>query len=90
MEQLLALFHLGFNLFHAPQLLFKLFAVAPTVGGMELQSILQLAHPLHLLKHLSGQVVVGGGHVMASGHGSNGQSQTAAGLVPMVDFAAAL
>jgi hypothetical protein len=57
---------------------------------MELQSFLQLPHPLHLLKHLPSQVVVGGGHVMASGHRSNGQGQTAAGLVPVAQFAAAL
>ena len=85
-QQLLALLDLQLQLLHAAAMLLELAAVAPAVGRMQLQAFLQLMHLLGLVLHLTGQVVLGRGHVVATGHRGHRQGQAATGLVAMADL----
>ena len=70
-QQLLALGDLLFQFLHAAALFFELLAIAPAVGRVQLQLLLQRPHQLGLIAHFPSQVVLGGVHVMALGHGRN-------------------
>ena len=86
-QQLLALLDLQLQLLHAAAVLLELAAVAPAVGRMQLQAFLQLMHLLGLVLHLTGQVVLGRGHVVATGHVGNGKGQATAGLIAVAQLA---
>ena len=89
-QQPLAFLDLQLQLLHPPPMLFELAAVAPAVGRLQLQLLLQLLHQLGLGLHLTGQVVLGRGHVVAAGHRGHRQGQAAAGLVAVVVLTDAL
>ena len=85
-QQPLALLDLESQLLHPATVLLELAAVAPPVGGMEFELLLQLLHQLGLALHLGGQVVLGGVHVVATGHRSDRQGQAAAGLIAVAQL----
>ena len=48
--------------------------------------MLQFLHQLALAQHLAGQVVLGGVHVVAAGHGGHGKGQAAAELIAVAQL----
>ena len=78
---------LQLQLLHATAMLLELLAIAEAMGRMELQLCFQLLHQAGLVQHLAGQVVAGGVHVIATGHGGHRQSQTGTEIVAVAQFA---
>ena len=87
MQQPLPLSDFMLQLLHATTVFFELLAITPTVSGMLLEFRLQLLHQTGLGENLARQVVLRGGHVVASGHMGHSQSELTTGLIPMADLA---